>query len=202
MDTSLSAGSKHDLDDALEKSAQRHSHLCPRQVLGVRVSMAAAAILGLEIPRSDKRLLVIAETDGCFASAIEAATGCSVGHRTLRIEDYGKIAATFVDTESEQAVRLAPRAGVRQAALAYLPDEASHYKRQLHAYQVMPDGELLSAQNVRLAVAVEAIISRPRVRATCDRCGEEVINEREIIRDGTTLCRACATMPYYVVPTG
>jgi formylmethanofuran dehydrogenase subunit E len=31
----------------------------------------------------------------------------------------------------------------------------------------------------------------------CDGCGEEVINEREIIRDGLVLCRTCAGESYY-----
>lgn len=96
-----------DIKDLLEKSAARHTHLCPRQVLGVRVALAGASALGLSIPRADKRLLIILETDGCFADGVEAATGCTVGHRTLRVEDYGKITATFADTATEKAIRAA-----------------------------------------------------------------------------------------------
>ena len=56
---------------------------------------------------------MILESDGCFADGLEAATGCTVGHRTLRVEDYGKIAATFVDVSTGQAIRIAPRLDVR-----------------------------------------------------------------------------------------
>ena len=38
------------LSRLLERSAARHSHLCPRQVLGVRMGMAGLAALGLEAP--------------------------------------------------------------------------------------------------------------------------------------------------------
>lgn len=31
----------------------------------------------------------------------------------------------------------------------------------------------------------------------CDVCGEEIINEREVHREGLTLCRACAGVSYY-----
>ena len=103
----------------LDASAARHARLCPRQVLGVRFGLAGASALGLEAPRQDKQLMAIIETDGCFADGIEAATGCSVGHRTMRIEDYGKIAVTFVDTLTGRAVRIAPRRDVRQRALSY-----------------------------------------------------------------------------------
>ncbi len=191
-----------DLNDVLQASARRHSRLCPRQVLGARFGMAGAAAVGLEVPRSDKRLLVILETDGCFVDGVEAATGCSVGHRTMRIEDYGKVAATFIDTVSGKAVRVAPCVDVRERALSYSPGEPSHYKAQLHAYQVMPASELLTVREVRLVVSVDKIVSRPRVRAACDACGEEIINEREVIRDGRTLCRGCAVEPYYVPASG
>lgn len=181
----------------LEASAACHHHLCPRQVLGVRIGLAGAAGLGLPLPRLDKRLLVIVESDGCFVDGISAATGCTVGHRTLRVEDYGKIAATFVDVVTEQALRLAPRLDVRLRAWAYTPDEGRHYFAQLQAYQVMPDEELLAVQEVRLTTPVSALVGRPGVRVNCAACGEEIINQREIDLGGTPLCRACAGEAYY-----
>jgi formylmethanofuran dehydrogenase subunit E len=188
---------KQALQHILDQSSARHSHLCPRQVLGARIGLAGAAALNLDVPRNDKHLLIIIETDGCFADGIEAATGCTIGHRTLRVEDYGKIAATFVDVETGQAVRVAPRLDVRERAYACTPDEPRHYFAQLKAYQVMPDHELLSIQRVQLTTPVEAIVSRAGVRANCDLCGEEIINEREVVRDGLTLCRSCAGQGYY-----
>jgi formylmethanofuran dehydrogenase subunit E len=187
-----------DLKELFNASAARHAHLCPRQVLGVRFGLAGASALGLEAPRQDKRLMAIIETDGCFADGIEAATGCSVGHRTMRIEDCGKVAVTFVDTRTGRAVRIAPRRDVRQRAASYAEGESRAYPAQLRAYQCMPENELLVMQEVRLTVPIERIVSRPRVRVTCDACGEEIINERETLREGRILCRACATGAYYV----
>lgn len=185
------------LPTILDRSAARHSHLCPRQVLGARIGLAGAAALNLDVPRSDKRLLIIIETDGCFADGIEAATGRTIGHRTLRVEDYGKIAATFVDVQTQQAVRVAPQLDVRERAYVCASAESRHYFAQLEAYQVLPDHELLSIQPVQLTTPVETLISRAGVRVNCEVCGEEIINEREITREGLTLCRACAGQPYY-----
>ena len=84
----------HNLDDCLRASAAHHHQLCPRQVLGGRIGLLGGELLGLELPRRDKRLLVIFETDGCAVDGVIAATGCTPGHRTLRIEDYGKVAGT------------------------------------------------------------------------------------------------------------
>jgi len=163
----------------------------------VRIGLAGAAGLGLPVPRLDKRLLVIAESDGCFVDGVSVVTGCTVGHRTLRVEDYGKIAATFVDVVTEQALRLAPRLDVRLRACAFAPEENRHYFAQLQAYQVMPDEELLLAQEVCLTTPVSALVGRPGVRVNCAVCGEEIINQREINLGGTTLCRACAGPAYY-----
>ena len=56
----------------------------------------------------------------------------------------------------------------------------------------MPDRELMVAQAVRLTVDMAAIISRPGLRVICACCGEEIMNEREVLRGGEILCRACA----------
>ena len=98
-----------DLHVLLEKAANDHHHLCPRQVLGVRIGLAGMNALGFVEPPTNKRLLLISETDGCFVDGLWAATNCSVGHRTLRVEDYGKTAAVFVDVISGRAVRVARR---------------------------------------------------------------------------------------------
>lgn len=187
-----------DLQAILQTSTARHSHLCPRQILGARIGLAGAAALGLELPRTDKRLLVILETDGCFADGVEVATGCTVGHRTLRVEDYGKVAATFIDVERGVALRVAPRLDVRECAYAYARDEPRHYFAQLQAYPIMPDAELLTIQAITLTTPIAAIVSRPGVRVNCAHCGEEIMNEREVLVAGQALCRACAGDSYYV----
>lgn len=191
-----------DLHEFLEKSATRHKHLCPRQVLGVRMGMMAAKHLALDLPQVNKGLLTIVETDGCFVDGIEAATDCSIGHRTLRIMDYGKIGATFVDTITGDAIRLAPQKDVREAADNYVPQGKNRWERQLLGYQRMPEFELFTMEQVELIVPIEEIVSRPGLRFLCDECGEEIINEREINIDDQILCRACAGYGYYFSAIG
>ncbi len=188
------------LDFLFQKSASHHSHLCPRQILGVRMGLCGLKALGLPANQGGRRLLVITETDGCFADGLTAATDCTVGHRTLRVEDYGKAAATFVDTKTGLAIRVVPALGIRERAYQYTPDEPRHYFAQMQAYQVMPDEEMFTLTEVHLATSITEIVSRPGVRVNCEGCGEEIINEREIQREGFTLCRACAGNSYYHLP--
>jgi formylmethanofuran dehydrogenase subunit E len=157
--------------------------------------------LGFDEPPLKKRLLLISETDGCFVDGVIAATSCTVGHRTLRIEDYGKVAVTFVDTKTGRAVRVTPALDVREKANKYAPDEPRHYFAQMQSYQTMPDEEMFTILEVELSTPVKKIVSRPGMRVNCSACGEEIMNEREVTRHGVTLCLSCVGEGYYQTGT-
>jgi formylmethanofuran dehydrogenase subunit E len=186
-----------ELSTLLEQTALLHHHLCPRQVLGVRMGMHAATLLNLELPQVDKRLFTFVETDGCFADGLAVSTGCWLGHRTLRLMDYGKVAATFVDSETEITIRIYPKQSSRTAALQWACDAQSRWHAMLQAYQELPVEELFSWTPVRLSVDLKAIISQPGARVNCSVCGEEIFNQRERIVDGKPVCRACSGETYY-----
>jgi len=186
------------LSSLLKKSSARHSHLCPRQVLGVRMGLAGLAALGIESPIKKGSAIVIIETDGCFADGIEVSTGASIGHRNLRLFDFGKAAATFVDINTEQAIRLSPARGVRILSENYAPEMEDRYYAQLHGYQRMPAKELFNYREVTLTPSLKFILSQPGIRVECERCGEEIINERHRIVDGAVLCQTCMGRGYYL----
>lgn len=186
-----------ELDDLLTLSATHHHKICPRQVLGVRAGLLAGLLLEIPLPQPDKRLLAISETDGCFVDGVIAVTKCTVGHRSLRIEDYGKIAVTFVNVRTGQAFRISPKLDVRVRANEYAPEEKRHYFAQMQAYQTMPDEELMNIREVTLNLSLDEVISHSGKRVNCDRCGEEIINEREMIIEGRVYCKSCAEGGYY-----
>jgi len=187
------------LESFFDQLSVMHDHLCPKQVLGIRFGMYAAEWLDLNLPQTDKRLFAFVETDGCFTDGVAAATGCWVGHRTMRVMDYGKVAATFVDTFTERAIRISPTRESRLRATRYAPAAPDRWHAQLLAYKIMPTEELLLAQRVTLNVSLAAIISRHGMRVVCERCGEDIINAREVRRAGKILCRACAGDAYYTI---
>ena len=189
-------------EELLAQSAELHKHLCPRQVLGVRMGLYAGTLLGLELPQSRKRLLTIMKTDGCGADGVAVGTNCWVGRRTMRIEDYGKMAATFVDVKTETAVRIHPHRHCRKTTLSCAPEAKNKWEGYLLGYQRMPVERLFAYQTVQLTQCLAEIISKPGMRTLCDKCGEEIINQREILRDGVTLCKGCAGGAYYVVCNG
>ena len=188
------------LDDLLRKSAATHHKLCPRQVLGVRIGLLAGRLFEMPLPQPEKRLIAIAETDGCFVDGVSAATGCYVVRRTLHIEDYGKTAATFVDTLTEQAIRIVPQNNIRERSWEYAPAVRNKWEAQLIGYQHIPDELLFRWQQVELLTPIKQIIGQAGRRVSCEICGEEIINQREVIREGTVLCKPCAGISYIRLP--
>lgn len=185
------------LEQILRESASRHKHLCPRQVLGARMALYAGELLRIELPRADKRLLAFVETDGCTVDGLIAATGCRVGRRTLRILDFGKVAATFTDIWNGTSIRVVPSGAARTLAPLYAVHARNRWEAMLWGYRVMPAKELFTVQHVKLNSPLSEIINRPGTKAVCEICGEEIINGRELSENGLVLCRSCSGQAYY-----
>ncbi|HET6442962.1 MAG TPA: FmdE family protein [candidate division Zixibacteria bacterium] len=192
------------LNPLLEESASLHHHLCPRQVLGVRIGLLGLRLLGFindkyepRFNNDSKRLLAIVEINGCGVDGVSVATGCWIGRRTLRIVDAGKVAATLVDTVSGRAFRVSPSHESRSHACNLAPEASSRWHAYLQSYQSMADDLLLKYEEVQLLQSVEEIISYPEALALCDECGEEIFNAREEILEDRLLCLTCAGYAYY-----
>ena len=188
-------------EELLKESVALHGHLCPGQVLGVRLAMYGLGLLGIGDPKGGdrKRLMVFVEIDRCATDAIQSVTGCSLGKRTLKWKDYGVMAATFVDLKKDKAIRIIAREESRQLAANRFPEIENKYKRQIEAYKVMSDDELFDVQQVRVSIPEADMPGRPARRVQCDRCGEWVQDYRDVEKDGKTLCKACAFGAYYEI---
>jgi len=189
------------IDQLLAESSKLHRHLCPRQVLGVRMGLWAGELLGLELPQKDKRLLALVETDGCFADGVSVATGCWLGRRTLRLLDYGRVAAAFVDTKTGKSVRIAPHPRLRRSVREGRATGQRRWDAYMEAYQALPEPELFGLRWGLQPPDLRELVGQPGQRAVCAGCGEEVLNAREVSVEGKTLCRACAGLaPYQPAP--
>jgi formylmethanofuran dehydrogenase subunit E len=187
------------LDEYLDDAAQAHGHLCAGQVLGVRMAMLGLKQLGIEDPagKDRKRLVSYVEIDRCATDAVAVVTGCRLGKRALKFRDWGKVAATFVDLESGRAVRVVARESSKQIAQEMHPELASKNEQQMRAYREISDTDLFEIQNVRVKVLPEDLPGYRGARVVCAECGEGINFRREIVRDGRTLCRACAGERYW-----
>lgn len=87
-------------DILLEKAKKFHGGMCPGIVIGTRMTIAGLRELGMNPFKKNHELIVYAEIDRCLTDAIQAITGVTLGHRTLKYMDYGKFAATFLNMKS------------------------------------------------------------------------------------------------------
>jgi formylmethanofuran dehydrogenase subunit E len=185
--------------DLLEESVKIHGHLCPGQVLGVRMSLFGLQKIGIEDPKGKdrKNLIVFVEIDRCATDAVQSVTGCSPGKRTLKLLDYGKMAATFVNLKTGKAVRILAKEESKDRAKNYCFEIKDKYQRQTAAYKVMPDDELFQWKKVIVEIPEQDMPGRPLKRIKCDTCGEYVQDRRDLQIKGKTLCKACAYGTYY-----
>jgi len=190
-----------DFEDLLEESVRVHGHLCPGQVLGVRMSILGLKEACIPDPKGAdrKNIIVFVEMDRCATDAVQSVTGCSLGKRSMRFMDYGKMAATFVNLRTSKAVRVLAREESRELAAARFPEISDRHSAQLEAYKVMSDRDLFEATEVEVDLQPEDMPGRPLRRVQCERCGEHVQDMREIHTEAGTLCRPCAQGGYYRV---
>lgn len=187
------------LDQYLEDAAVAHGHLCAGQVLGVRMAMFGLKTLGLNDPegKDRKRIVTFVEIDRCATDAVMVVTGCRLGKRALKFRDWGKMAATFVDTETGKAVRVAAKESSKALARSLHPEITDKNKQQTLAYRELSDDQMFQTQWVRVSLPPEEFPGYKGERIVCESCGEGINFRREVRRDGKILCRGCAGDNYF-----
>src|ERR671928_1427268 len=139
------------LEELLVECGRLHGHMCAGQLLGARMAVLGCRLIGVEDPRGAdrKKLIVWVEIDRCMADAVGAVTGVRLGRRSLKYFDYGKVAATFYNAETGEAVRVVALEESRELADARHPEIESKKERQFRAYREAEDSELFKTERVR-----------------------------------------------------
>jgi formylmethanofuran dehydrogenase subunit E len=188
------------LDELLSECERLHGHICPGQVLGVRMALLGCRLVGLNDPKGTDRksLIVWVEIDRCMTDAVSAVTGVRLGKRSLKYLDYGKVAATFLNLSDNSAVRLLALDESRAHADSLYAQVESRKERQLLAYRELEDERLFKIERVRVDLDELDMPGRPRARVSCARCLEGINDGREVFDGmGEKVCRACAFGGYY-----
>ncbi len=195
-----------DFQRLLDEAVKFHGHLCRGQVIGVRMAMAGLRSLGIKDPRSKEGmdLVIFVEIDRCATDAIISVTGRTPGKRSIKMMDYGKMAATFVNAATGEAVRIAARVNSNEK-LKLLVNQYLRIKNESEAdfaaLSAIPEKDLLRIQNVKVDLRPEDLPGAPHKRVICESCGETVMDMREVCRDGKVLCKPCAEGEAYYVET-
>ena len=188
------------LDYLLEECNRLHGHLCAGQLLGARMALLGCRLIGIDDPKGSdrKKLIVWVEIDRCMADAVGAVTGVRLGKRSLKYFDYGKVAATFYNSDTRKGVRVVALEESRAFADARYPEIEKKSERQFRAYREAEDEELFKIEWVEVVYDEMDAPGRPRSRVICERCGEGINDGREIrVTGGKVLCRPCDSGGYY-----
>lgn len=164
------------------------------------MAILGCKLIGLDEPtRRDqiKKLIVYVEMDRCTADAVAHVTGVKLGRRSLKFMDYGIMAATFLNLETKKAFRVISTEEARCLTPVYAPEIGQKSPQQLEAYKRMPDSVLFRVQQVEVALNEFDLPGPTRSKIVCDQCGQVVRDHREVIKDGRSLCKPCASGGYF-----
>jgi len=160
-------------------------------------------------------LLVVTETSRCLPDAIQFLCGCTIGNRRLVIKDVGKMAATFIDRDTNRTVRvtISPKfqeRNVKQSKkliefkekLNFLEIESHRLKDSREIIKI-PNDELLRIQEVEITEPLASIFM-PSGIVLCEKCGESIRESKVKIKDEKMLCLVCAGVerPYFKLKYG
>ena len=176
------------LDELLDRCASYHGHLCMGQTLGVRLALKGMELIATRDP---KQMIVCIENDRCIADAIQIITGTRIGRRSAKLIDVGKMAATFVHTETGLAYRVNVR---------HVNPHVKHGEDVCRSVLRVPDEELLSWRPVCVHLKPEELPGKPQRTVPCTRCGEKVFDGKDVESSDGALCRSCAHGAYYTEP--
>lgn len=175
----------------LQKAKEFHGEICPGIVMGTRMTIAGLRELGMDPLKKNRDLIVYVEIDRCATDAIQAICGVTLGHRSLKHMNYGKFAATFINTRSNKAVRV--------TALPKKPDQSQDMKEVAKMVCNAPEEELFQIQQVAVHIPPEDLPGFPIHKDLCSLCGEQIMDSKEVIVEGKVLCRNCAQGSYYTI---
>ncbi|MBU1627789.1 formylmethanofuran dehydrogenase subunit E family protein [bacterium] len=157
------------------------------QILGVRIALKGLGLVGTENP---KDLIVIVENDRCIADAIQIVTGTRIGRRTMKLVDYGKMAATFINVNKNKAFRV----NVRK-----VNPESSGSKEAREAALYADDEDLLAWREVKVNLKPEEMPGKPKRTVKCVLCNEKIFDSKDIQSPDGPICLACAKGAYYEI---
>ncbi|MEM2889430.1 MAG: FmdE family protein [Candidatus Bathyarchaeia archaeon] len=183
------------MEDVIKLATALHGHLSPGVALGIRMGQIGLKRLGL--PKGDKRLFAVVETTLCLADGVQASTGCTTGHDSLHVKDFGKLAICLARSDTKKGVRLA----LKQESLPLRVNDwvmrkrkFNHCEEEINREVLLLDESFFKIEEV--AVEPFSEFSEAGI-AQCDVCGEWAVEDKIVKVKGKTLCRACSGAGYY-----
>jgi len=180
-----------------------HGHFCGGITLGYIA--AKIAIKELRSGRDvDEQLVAIVENDACGIDAVQMVTGCTIGKGNLIFRDYGKQVYTFINRETNDAVRISAkgwnhdenplleslRSKFREGTAT--PEEVMTMQKLvqegIERMLEEPPEKFFDIRHVKAEIPEKARIFNS---VKCAKCGEMVAESRARVQNGGIVCIPC-----------
>ena len=178
---------KRTFEEDLERAIDFHGHLCAGQILGTRMSRIGLTHFGIEAGEDYQDLIVFVEADRCVADTMISVAGCRIGRRRLKWYDFGKMAATFYDIQSNSAIRIT----------AVNESRPGDNEDIIEFYQAISDEDMFKIEQVEVVMDKYDLPGKPLRHTICEECNEKILDGRDLEVAGRVLCKHCAGEPTY-----
>lgn len=182
-----------DYDEQLKIAGDFHGEICGGIAIGTKLAMYGMELMGMELNKRHKNLIVFLEIDRCMADAVQAVTKCTMGKRSLKQMYYGKFAVTFYNMDTGEAIRVSDADANRK-------DKKTETKEEMKKrFRETPPEELFDVKRVKVKLPEPQLPGAKHTSVYCSECGEKVGDERHVLRGGKPLCKSCAEGSYYEI---
>jgi formylmethanofuran dehydrogenase subunit E len=182
-----------DYEEQLVKARDFHGHVCGGIAIGTKLAMYGLELLNMPLNERHKNLIVFLEIDRCMSDAVQSVTGCSMGKRTLKQMYYGKFAATFLNQDTGEALRITDA----DANKKFKDDETK--EEMIARFRSTPPEVLFKVEKVKIELSRGDLPGKPYMTTFCSVCGEKVSDGRHKLFGGKPICKSCAEGSYYEV---
>ncbi len=193
----------NNMEESVIKNAIRfHGHQCPGLAVGIRVSEVVLRELGK--PARDEEMVAIVENNSCGVDAIQLLTGCTFGKGNLVFNDFGKPVYTFINRETNKALRISIKKDANNMDAKHLNlfakvknKTATEAERKLFTQKhIKKSNEILDLPEDKL-LTIEQVEPKPVPKAhiyeslDCVVCNEPVMETRVRLLNGEAHCIPC-----------
>ncbi|MEM2321264.1 MAG: FmdE family protein [Candidatus Bathyarchaeia archaeon] len=184
------------MEDIVKLAEALHGHLSPGVALGIQIGQIGLKRLGLS--RGDRRIFAVVETSMCLADGVQVSTGCTAGHSSLRVEDFGKLAACIARSDTKEGVRLSLKC---DSLPQIVRDWVLRRRKFSHEEEEKVSREILHLDETffhveRVSVEPFSTFETAAI-VKCDLCGEWVVETKTVRVDGRNICKTCGGERYY-----
>jgi len=184
--------------ELLKKAGDFHGDICGGIVMGTKLAIYGMETMGMTPGEKDKRLIVFTEIDRCISDAILSVTRTSIGKKSLKPVGYGKFAATFVNIDTEEAIRVVDL-GANKKDTGNKEEET--IEELIERIANTPAEDLFRIQKVSVKIDANDLPGKPLEIVTCTGCGEVVMDGKHHLRGGNAYCTSCFSESYYELIT-